>query len=82
MDAAMDPIMHTMSSYHLIGYHEDTFEKAQERMERTIRAGFMPFAMLYRDEAGTVNKDWKKFQREWLRPAIVAKKFGEVWHKQ
>lgn len=82
MDAGIDPIRHTMSCYNLIGYHGDTFEKAQERMERTIRAGFMPFAMLYLDEAGTVNNDWKKFQREWLRPAIVAKKFGEVWHKQ
>lgn len=82
MDAGIDPLWHTMSCYNLIGYHVDTFEKAQERMERTIRAGFMPFAMLYRDETGTVNKDWKKFQREWLRPAIVAKKFGEVWHKQ
>lgn len=45
-------------------------------------AGFMPYAMLYRDERGKVDRDWARFQREWLRPAIVSKKFGEVWHKE
>ena len=41
----------------------------------------MPYAMLYRDEKEQVNKEWARFQREWLRPAIVAKKFGEAWRK-
>ena len=48
-------------------------------MEQTIKAGFMPYAMLYRDAEGKVDKEWSKFQREWLRPAIVSHMFGEVW---
>lgn len=41
----------------------------------------MPYAMLYRDEKGKVDREWAKFQREWLRPAIVSTKFGEVWNQ-
>ena len=81
MDAGFTPQSHVMACYNLIGYKGDTFDKAQKRLEQTIQAGFMPYAMLYRDESGQVDKEWAKFQREWLRPAIVSKKFGEVWHK-
>lgn len=82
MDAGITPQSHVMACYNLIGYKGDTFDKAQSRLEQTIRAGFMPYAMLYRDERGKVDRDWARFQREWLRPAIVSKKFGEVWHKE
>lgn len=81
-DAGINPQSHTAACYNLIGYRGDTFEAAQERLERTIKAGFMPYAMLYRDEMGNVDREWSKFQREWLRPAIVATKFGEMWHKE
>ena len=81
MDAGFTLQSHVMACYNLIGYRGDTFDKAQARLEKTIEAGFMPYAMLYRDEKGQVDKKWSKFQREWLRPAIVSKKFGEVWHK-
>ena len=77
--AGITPQSHTAACYNLIGYKGDTFEKAQERMEQTIRAGFMPYAMLYRDEKGNVDREWAMFQREWLRPALVSHKFGEVW---
>ena len=81
MEAGFTPQSHVMGCYNLIGYRGDTFDKAQKRLEQTIQAGFMPYAMLYRDEKGQVDREWAKFQREWLRPAIVSKKFGEVWHK-
>lgn len=81
MEAGITPQSHVMACYNLIGYKGDTFDKAQSRLEQTIHAGFMPYAMLYRDERGKVDRDWARFQREWLRPAIVSKKFGEVWHK-
>lgn len=81
MDAGFTPQSHVMACYNLIGYKFDTFDKAQARLEKTIKAGFMPYAMLYRDEKGHVDKERAKFQREWLRPAIVSKKFGEVRHK-
>ena len=82
MDAGVTPQSHVMACYNLIGYKGDTFEKAQARLEQTINAGFMPYAMLYRDEKGQIDRDWARFQREWLRPAIASKKFGEVWHKE
>ena len=81
MDAGFTPQSHVMACYNLIGYSGDTFDKAQARLEETIEAGFMPYAMLYRNEKGQVDREWAKFQREWLRPAIVSKKFGDVWQK-
>lgn len=78
-DAGFTPQSHVMGCYNLVGYKGDTFDKAQKRLEQTIAAGFMPYAMLYRDHDGLVDKEWSKFQREWLRPQIVSCKFGEVW---
>ncbi len=79
MEAGITPQSHVMACYNLIGYKGDTLEKANTRLNQTIKAGFMPYAMLYRDEKGKVDREWAKFQREWLRPAIVSTKFGEVW---
>lgn len=73
---------HSMCCYCLIGYPNDTFEKAEKRLINAIKAGFMPYAMLYRDEKGETTKDWKKFQREWLRPAIVGTKYKEIWREK
>lgn len=73
---------HAAACYCLIGYRGDTLDKAQERMEQTIKAGFMPYAMLYRDAEGKTDREWSKFQREWLRPAIVSHMFGEVWKSE
>lgn len=78
-ESGISPRSHRLACYTLIGYQGDTFDLAQERMMRTIRAGFMPYAMLYRDQGGETDPQWQKFQREWLRPTIVARKFGEVW---
>ena len=58
--------------YILIGYKGDTFEKAEKRMYHAWDAGFMPFAMLYRDFKGEYDLSWKKFQRHWANPFIVA----------
>lgn len=79
MEKGISPRSHVMACYNLIGYKGDTFDKAQARLEQTIKAGFMPYAMLYRDQNGEVDHEWQKFQRLWLRPAIVSKKFGEIW---
>jgi hypothetical protein len=69
---------HIMCCYVLIGYSGDTFEKAEKRLRQAIRAGFVPYAMLYRDESGSIDPDWRKFQREWCRPIIVATKLRHV----
>ncbi len=69
---------HTLRCYVLIGYPGDTMEYAQVRMIQTIRAGFMPFAMLYRDREGKRDPHWSGFQKEWARPAIVNTKMKEL----
>jgi hypothetical protein len=63
--------------YVLIGYKNDTFEKAEKRLRQTWDAGFFPFAMLYRDHTGLYDRDWKRFQREWANPVIVGSKLKE-----
>lgn len=63
--------------YVLIGYPGDTIADAAERLESTVRAGFMPMAMLY--SAGNEQGrpiEWKRFQREWARPAIIARRYS------
>ncbi len=64
----------SLRCYVLCGFSNDTFERAEKRMNQTIQAGFVPMAMLYRDENGIYNKDWTKFQKEWARPAIMRAK--------
>ena len=66
-------------SYVLVGYKDDTFEKAEERMRYCWSIGFTPFAMLYRDDEGVVTPGWKEFANLWLRTAVVRKlcKTGE-----
>lgn len=64
--------------YVLIGYKGDTFEKAEKRLNETVNAGFVPYAMLYRDEEGKVDYEWQKFQRLWVRPAIIAARQKEA----
>jgi hypothetical protein len=58
--------------YVLIGYPKDTFSDALNRIKKTLDAGFMPFAMLYRNEKGEFKREWRRFQREWANPTIIA----------
>lgn len=61
----------TARCYVLIGYQGDTMEKAEKRLRDTWAAGFLPYAMLYRDEMGEITREWARFQRIWARPQIV-----------
>ena len=58
-------------AYVLAGYRGDTQEKAEKRLYDTARAGFLPYAMVYIDEAGEKPEGWANFQRKWTRPAIT-----------
>lgn len=69
---------HAACCYVLIGYVGDTLEKAERRLIDTIKAGFVPYAMLYRDELGIVPKGWAAFQTQWCYPPIVAAKFRQI----
>jgi hypothetical protein len=55
-------------------------EKAEKRLRDAWKAGFFPFAMLYRNEAGEVRQDWKQFQRLWARPQIINQKLKEEFN--
>ncbi|MFR5901370.1 MAG: hypothetical protein ACLUIO_18065 [Neglectibacter timonensis] len=68
---------HKACCYVLIGYRGDTMEAAEKRLRDAWKAGFIPYAMLYRDEKGIVDSEWRKFQRLWVRPAIVMSQLKE-----
>lgn len=81
-EAGFTTASHALCCYVLIGYHGDTFEKAETRMAQTIKAGFVPYAMLYRDREGKVDDRWRSFQREWCRPIIVGAKIKKLLGNQ
>ena len=57
--------------YVLIGYLKDTFEDAEKRLLQAWSAGFLPMAMLWKNNCGDEDSEWRKFQRVWTRPAIT-----------
>jgi len=59
--------------YVLIGYKDDTVEKARSRLMTALEIGFIPFAMLYRSDNGEKDKrtEWKKIQKEWTRVTSI-----------
>ncbi|MBB6219020.1 radical SAM superfamily enzyme YgiQ (UPF0313 family) [Anaerosolibacter carboniphilus] len=71
LQAGFTTASHTLRCYVLMGYKGDTFEKAEKRLIDTIKAGFMPFAMLYKDADGKEDSNWAKFRSLWVRPAGV-----------
>ncbi|MTI56126.1 hypothetical protein [Geosporobacter ferrireducens] len=58
-------------AYVLMGYPGDTFENAEKRCIDTLKAGFIPFAMLHMDESGFQDPTWGYFQRSWCRVAAI-----------
>lgn len=58
--------------YVLIGYKDDTMEKAEKRLREVYNMGALPFAMLYKDKDNTPQtKEWKQFQRKWIIPRVI-----------
>lgn len=64
--------------YVLVGYPSDTFEKAEKRIIQALKAGFFPFAMLYKNDKGEENKEWRKFQRQYANPIICSSNCNEL----
>jgi len=64
-----------LRAYVLLGYPKDTFEKAEKRLVETMAAGFLPMAMLYRDESGIRDPTWVRFAWPWARPAAMSAKY-------
>lgn len=63
---------HTLRAYVLIGYPRDTIDRAEERLRSVVDLGIYPMAMLWRDEDGETDRDWRRLQRLWARPAMIA----------
>lgn len=64
---------HCLRAYVLCGFKGDSFSAAQKRMEQTVAAGFMPMAMLFRGKDGARDDQWARWQRQFARPAMMAK---------
>jgi hypothetical protein len=69
-------------AYCLVGYPKDTFEAATKRLEECLQFGFIPMAMLYRDNTGGRDPAWTRFAWPWARPAIVLFKYKEMMAKE
>jgi len=61
--------------YVLIG--KDRLEE-ENRLKEVLFSGAMPFAQLYRNKEDNIyySKEWKQFQREWSRSAIIRSKLA------
>ena len=68
----------SLRAYVLVGYPTDTFEKAEKRLYDCMRAGFMPFAMLYRDKTGNRDPKWITFTWPWASPVVVGAKYKKI----
>lgn len=65
-----------MRAYVLIGWPRDTMEAADRRLRDTLALGIWPMAMLWRDKCGKTDRTWRRFQRLWARPALIAARNG------
>ena len=62
--------------YALIG---DDMAENEARLRKIYEAGAMPFASLFQPEQRiTYSKEWKDFQRQWCRPAIIKARMEET----
>lgn len=71
LEAGFNRGSHRMRCYVLCGYPKDTMECARNRMNETIDAGFIPMAMLWKNDTGQTDLEWRRFQRLFARPAIT-----------
>jgi hypothetical protein len=62
-----------LRSYTLIGFGNDTIEKATARLERVWEIGCIPHAQLYQPEDRWIDypREWKLLSRLWSRPAAM-----------
>lgn len=75
IDAGFTTASHVLRCYVLIGYPGDTFTAATKRLQETISAGFIPMAMLWRDDSGKRELDWMRLQKQWARPALICRNY-------
>ena len=76
-DTGITKASHCLRCYVLIGAPLDTFDDAEARCKQVLSLGVLPMAMLWRDPAGVTNGEWRRFQREWVRPTITATRMAQ-----
>lgn len=61
--------------YVLIGHNGEDILRAEKRLEKVYKMGFLPLAMLFRgrDEC-EYGQDWKNLRWKWSRPAVYRSK--------
>lgn len=64
---------HSLRCYVLCGFPEDTFRDATARMHEAVDAGFMPMAMLYRNDKGMRDIEWMRWAKQWARPVLISR---------
>lgn len=70
-EAGFTPASKRMRAYCLIGFPGDTMDAADRRLRSTLTLGVLPMAMLWRNETGDRDAEWVKFQRPWMRAAMM-----------
>ncbi|MDR2506579.1 MAG: hypothetical protein LBD67_01055 [Candidatus Accumulibacter sp.] len=70
---------HRLRCYVLIGFPKDTLSAAEKRLRQILGIGMTPMAMLWRGDKSSCAPDaqWRRFQRQWARPAIIHSRAGE-----
>jgi hypothetical protein len=46
-------------------------ELAEKRLRTAVEIGLTPMAMLWKNQSGDTNEEWRRFQRQWVRPALI-----------
>lgn len=73
---------HSVRCYVLVGWKQDTFEKATERLEAVARLGIMPMAMLFdHGEHQTNRAEWIHFAKVWANPWVVGTRMKKLCGK-
>lgn len=61
----------SVRAYVLVGFPGDTISAAVKRLKRTLYLGVLPMAMLWRDDKGAADPEWKRAMRPWVRAAMM-----------
>ena len=70
-DAGWTQASHRLRCYVLCGWPGDTHEAAEARLRTALDCGCTPMAMVYRNPTGEEPEGWRKWARQWIRPAII-----------
>lgn len=64
-------VSHRVRCYCLVGFPGDTVDDADKRLKTAYSNGFLPMAMLWKNDKGEQPYSWRRFQKYWARPAAI-----------